>query len=348
MIDFISDEEREIVDYYLNQKKSIREICAIYKCGRTKINNALEKYAAQNEENATQIKLQKASFKSHRKIDSIDEANKIPLSEEEIENAYRRITENGETLRDVSSDMKRNRETLKRAIIEFLGDDKEAIVEFKAILKDNQNPDHARRALQYCETEDDKKQIIFSRLNYRRALLGKNQYPLSMLERKYQRLVDYFEKRNLRILEPEGQISKEDLLKMMYDSPTLLSMSLSDKINPIIKKLDYNYLGTFDTSRVLKANPAILGTSIQRTRLQIKILKETETLKYALEKPRIFRTSPEFLYSLIKFWEYREKQGKPFITKNRLSYTYGLSPQDLQGQFNIREEYGDDEYFDGR
>ena len=45
MIDFISDEEREIVDYYLNQKKSIREICAIYKCGRTKINNALEKYA---------------------------------------------------------------------------------------------------------------------------------------------------------------------------------------------------------------------------------------------------------------------------------------------------------------
>lgn len=348
MIDYISDEERQIVDYYLNQNKSIREICLIFHCGRTKINNVLEKFANISPENAKKIRLQKASFKSHRKIDSVDEINMKPLSEEEIETAYRRITENGETLRDVCSDMRRNRENLKRAIIDYLGDDKVAIVEFKAILKENQNSNNQIRAFQYCKTEEEKKEIIFSRLNYRRELLGKNPYPLNMLERKYQRLIDYFEKRNLRISEPENQISKEDLLKMMFDSPTLLSMSLSDKINPMVKKLDYNYLGVENASKVLKANPAILGTSIQRTRLQVKILKETETLKYALEKPRIFRTSPEFLYSLIKFWEHREKQGKPFITKNRLSHTYNLSPHDLQMQFDIKNEYGDDEYFDGR
>lgn len=82
--------------------------------------------------------------------------------------------------------------------------------------------------------------------------------------------------------------------------------------------------------------------------MQVKILKDFGTLDYALEKPRIFRTSPELMYSLIKSWDENGRLGKPFITKNRLYEQYGKTAQELEAKFNIRQEYGSDEYFDGR
>lgn len=169
-----------------------------------------------------------------------------------------------------------------------------------------------------------------------------------MLERKYDRLINYFEKRNTRIKEPFARISKDEVLRMMFDFPTMLAMSLSDKIKPVVNALDYKHLGFADSSRVLKHNPAILGDSIKRTSLQIKLLKDTDTLQFALRKPRTFRTSPELMYALIKIWENNDKVGVPFITTKRMHSQYGIESDKICELHDIKTEYGDDEYFDGR
>lgn len=48
----LTQKELDIINLYLNKEKSIREIARICECGRTRINNILEKYAQISDENS--------------------------------------------------------------------------------------------------------------------------------------------------------------------------------------------------------------------------------------------------------------------------------------------------------
>lgn len=142
MSEELSQEELQIVDEYLSQKKSIREISLLHEgFGRTKISNVLDKYANSGEERAIEIALRKTSQKNHKEVKSLDEISDEELTEEQIELAYKEIIEGGRTLTKVSEEFGKNRETIKKAIIDFLSDDKLAIKEFQKRLKDNQKFD---------------------------------------------------------------------------------------------------------------------------------------------------------------------------------------------------------------
>lgn len=348
MSELFSPEELQIIKEYIIKKMSIREIAALHEgFGRTRVSNIIDKYANSGEERAIEIALRKVSQKNHKEVSSIEEITDEELTEEQIEMAYREIIEGRKTLTSVAGALKKNRETIKKAIIDYLGDDKIAIKEFGKVLKDNQNYATETKFFDNL-SEEDKIKCIFERLNLRRKLAGRPVYTYDFLERKYDRLINYFEKRNLKIDNPTAKLSKADVLRMMFDYPTMLSMSLTDKIKPVINSLDYKHLGFFDTSKVLRQNASILGTSLERINLQMRVLKDTETLQFALKKPRTFRTSPELMYALIKLWEQRDKQGVPFITTKKLYEQYMLVPEKACELNNIRDQYGDDEYFDGR
>lgn len=348
MSEAFSEKELQIIHEYVNNGKSIRELSILYEgFGRTRISNIIDRYANSGEEKAIEVALRKASLKTHRQIDSLEEIKDEELTEEQIQLAYREIIEGKKTLTKVASELGKNRETIKSGIIDYLGDDKIAIKEFKKTLKDNQTIGKERSFFEEL-TEDEKKIYIFERLNNRRMLSGRSTYPYEMLDRKYNRLISYFEKRNGRVEDAGAKITKDEILRMMFDFPTMLAMSLSDKIKPVVNALDHKYLGFSDSSRVLKHNPAILGDSLKRTALQIKLLQDTDTLKFALQKPRTFRTSPEFMYALIKVWENHYKPGNPFITTKKMYLQYGLRPDKACQLHDIKTEYGDDEYFDGR
>lgn len=348
MSESFSEEELQIVDEYIRGHKSMREIALLHEgFGRTKISNILDKYANSGEERAIEIALRKASQKNHKEVTSLEDASSEELTEEQVELAYREIIEGGRTLTKVSEKLGKNRETVKRMIVDFLGDDKLAIKEFQKRLKDNQKIEKETDLFEEL-SEEEKKKSIFERLNLRRKLAGKTVYPERMLERKFDRLISYFEKRNTRVDAPKSQISKQDLLRMMYDYPTLLSMSLTDKIKPAVNALDHKHLGYFDSSRVLKQNPSIIGTSLSRISLQMRILKDSDALRFALNKPRTFRTSPELMYALVKLWNYNEKSGNPFITTKKMQSQYGIEAEQACKLYDIKDEYGDDEYFDGR
>ena len=347
MIRDFSEEDLEIIRQYLDENLSVRELVKMHKdYGRTRIANILDAYASLSEENATKIKLKRLGHKQHKEFEKIEEINQEELTYEQIENAYQSIMQKKETLTSISKKLNKNRDTVKKNIIDYLKDTS-VIIEFKQVLKDNQN-----KAVVYDEFESlnpkEQKVVIFNKLNYRRKKRGRNEYSLKMLERKYERLYLYFQKRNSKIDKQEDIISEEDLLKMLYDYPTLLSMSLSNKIKPIVKQLDYKHLDFSRTSKILKENPAILGTSLERTNVQIRILKDTDTLDYAIERPRIFRTSPRLMYSLIKLWNDKKATTTPFITNKKLYEIYSKTPHDLEKIYDVKKNYGEEEYFDRR
>lgn len=140
MSESFSQEELQIIDEYVKQGKSIREIALSHKeFGRTKISNIIEKYANSGEERAIEIALRKVSLKHHKEVTSLDEINTEELTEEQIELAYKQIIETRKTLTKVAHDLGRNRETIRRAIIDYLGGDEVGVKEFRRALKDNQN-----------------------------------------------------------------------------------------------------------------------------------------------------------------------------------------------------------------
>ena len=344
----LDDLHKIVLKMFLTDKKSIREISDILGLGRTKISNMLELCAASDEEIEKQIDLRKLNLRTHKNAEDASEIDLTPLDETVIVKAYTEIIEGGKTLTDVAKEVGKQRDTVKKAIIDYLSGDKDAIREFNQVLKDNQA--HAKEGKYFSKASDkEKKKMIFDRLNLRRSLAGKNTYPDETLEIRFRRLEEYFEKRNTRMENPEDRITKEQFYHMAYDCPTILALSLSDKIRPIVGKLDEKYLGEANTSKVLRENPGIVGTTLTRIRLQIRILKDSETLNKALEKPRIFRTSPELLYAQIKHWkEVRPSVSTPFMCRHRLEEIYRKTPEEIQAIHDIRDEYGDDEYFDGR
>lgn len=343
----LTDIEYNIVEDYLENQISIRSISEKYsEYGRTKIKNIIDKFASINEENANRVALALQSQKQHKEVTVIEEQEE--LSEEQIEYAYKSITIQRKTLTAVASELKKNRETVKNAIFEYLGEDKVSVSEFKKILKENQNS--SNKVVLWNELSDEEKEkLIIKRLNDRREISNKNPYSEETLHKKSNRLIKFFEKRNAKLSEDEktATISKEQLFKMMYDYPTMLSMSLSNKIKPILHALDNNKdLGKANTSAILRENPAVLGASLERTKLQVKILKDSETMQFALRKPRIFRTSPELMYAQIKLWQAEKKYSNPFLSTKKMFDLYGKTVEDIQKAYPVEEKYGDDEYFD--
>ncbi len=345
------DDEMEIIEMFLEQNKSIREI-ALQKptFGRTKINNLLNRYGNISEENSNRVMIARYNQKNHTKVTSVKEVDTKPLEEEQIEEAYRKIVLEGITLTEISSILGRNKDAVKKAIIDFL-EDKSDIEEFKKTLKENQEKaSKGERKRFLALSEDERKDEIFEKLNNRRVARGRPQYSKELLERKYDRLLYYlYEKRNSKIAHQEGEeLSIEDIQCMMYEFPTLLSMSLSNKIKPIIDVLDNEILDYRRTNKILRDNPSILGTAISRIRLQINILESTGNLSYAIKRPRIFRTSPELMYALVKQSESQNRNDNPFITRQRIPGRYGVTAEELMKMHDVKQEYGDDEYFDGR
>ena len=136
---------------------------------------------------------------------------------------------------------------------------------------------------------------------------------------------------------------------MLYDTPGLLAYSLSDKIDPAMRNLDKNnYIGPMIATQIIVEDASILGSSISRTNLQIKILADNNLLGVFLRKPRYFRTSPELIYSLIEFSKDKNVKYDEdiFLTENRLKQRYGVTPEELKQKYRAEEKYGQDEYFD--
>lgn len=288
--------EKEIIDLFLNQEKSIRELSQIYKgYGRTKINNILVRYANLSSSNAKRVETRKKLSKFHRK--------------------------------DMENEKSSDKQTKKKIGIT------------NSLLKDKYN----------SLNDEEKEEYIFEKLNARRRKFGKNEYSIEMLQRKLNSLKEFFKLRNNKIEKNEDQISKKDLYQMLYDYPTLLSISLNNKIKLIVNKLDNKLLNYSQTSKIIRENPGILSSSILRTELQIKILKDSNTLDFAINKPRSFRTSPELMYALIKKWNLEgDKTYGPFISSLRLYQESGKTSDDLKKKFDVKKVYGNDKYFSGR
>lgn len=292
---FTSD-ELNIIDLFLNKGKSIREISEMYEnYGRTRINNILNKYSDISDENKTQIELRKKSSKYHKEVKKESELNAEDFTDEKIKKMYYEIMKREKNLTMLAKETGKNRDTIRKAIIDYLNEDDKKIEQFKELLKENQNLAPSQHFYNFNDIpfdelpENVKKKKIFEKARGIRRITGKRAYSDEFLEKRYNRLMNFFIKRNIRIEKDEDKISKEKLQKMMFDCPNLLTLSLINKVKPVTDMLDFE-VGFSGTSYVLKENPIILANSLARTSLQMRILRDTNTIKYALEKLRNFRT----------------------------------------------------------
>lgn len=349
----LTADEKKIVELFLIEKYSIRRICSIMKgYGRTKVKNILQKYASTSEEAAMQIQLRMRNSKNHKEDESLDDTNMENLSEEQAKEAYKSIVYDGETLTSVAERYGKNRETVKKAVLDYL-DDEEDEKNFIETLQKNRHKSGNEKKSFLSLSEDKKKEEIFEKLHYITKKQGREDYNIVFLDNNFKRIFEYFYKeRNEKIQDESSKLSKDDIYLMMYEFPKIVTMSLSNKIKPVVNALDYEHLDYEKTSTVLKENPSVVGTALTRLKLQMRILKDTDTLKYVLKKPRILRTSPELMYALIKRNESenpeKSKDINPFMSRAKLLERCYVTPEQIKEIYNIKSEYSDDEYFDGR
>lgn len=350
---FLTEDELKIVDLFLIQGKSIREISeTLQNYGRTKINNILKKYASISEENANKIELRKLGSKYHKEINSKDEINLDELTEKQIQKAYKEIVTSKKSLTQVATELGKQRDTLKRAIIKYLEKDRVRLQAFKEAIQENINLTPVQYKKKFSRinfdelTEEEKKEEIFRKLNLQRKVRGQRACSNEFLETRYDSLINFFKERNIKIKHTENQISKNQLLKMMFDFPSILNISLFNKIESVIDMLDNKYLDVSKTSYILQRCPEMLSASLVRTALQIRILKDANTIDYFLENPKSLRVSPELMYAMIKIWNDNGRVGTPFISIKRLNELCGKTQKEICEEYNVRDKYGDDEYFD--
>ena len=342
-------EELKIISEF-EAGSSIRKISEEHKgFGRTKIKNILREYVKIFPEKSESIERLLLSNKTHKKVEDVDEIkDREDLSEDEIKAIYNKIR-NGETLTSIAQCYGRTRDYIKRRVIEYL-DDENDIQEFLDILKENQNKNGRNVYVEFLESSDGSKlTTVFNRLNVRKSKTNKKLYSFLFLTKKYARLRLYLlGERNALIENEEDRLTEIDFWKMLYDSPTLLSSSFSDKIRPALESLDNNpNVGIVNATKIIREDASILFSSISRTRLQLKILKDNNLLQAFFSKPRNFRTSPELIYALIKFGKTRDISNI-FLSKKQLFERFGVETKDLIANFDVKKVYGDDEYFDKR
>ncbi len=255
----------------------------------------------------------------------------------------------GKSLRSLSKKYGVNRETLRRAILDYLDDENDE-KEFLEALEQNRNRSSGTSKKSFLQLSDEeKKKEIFEKVNQINLSQGRKEYSEDFLKKGFDRIFNYFyTERNENIKDEKAKLSKDDIYEMMYDFPKMIVMSLENKVKPMVETLEQQ-LDPTSASIILRENPAMLGTALSRLKLQMKILKASGTLKHVLKKPRILRTSPELMYALIKRNEMENSgnssQTNPFMSRVKLLERYQTTPEQIMKKYDIKTKYGNDEYF---
>ena len=340
------EEEIEIIEEYIGGK-SIRQITQNHpNYGRTKTRNLISKFQKKlSKEDAKKIEEKIKKDKYHKKED--EEFELVNLSEEQIKEAYEEI-KSGKTLTEIAKTYGKTRDYIKNKILESIKDEEE-YENFLEILKENQHP--SKEDMLYNLTEEEIKRIVFDKLNKHRSLQGRNEYSYETLNKKYEALKEYLLKTRNKKIDEDDKITENEFFYMIYNTPTLLSSSLKNRIIPALENLDnHKKIGTRNANRIIRQDSSILNSSISRTNLQIRILTDNGLLESCFVKPQNFRTSPELMYAMIQahknISQNKTNVRNVFVEKNKLEQQYGDNADKLVKKYPVKNEYSDDKYFD--
>lgn len=341
------DEKLIIVNDFLSGK-SIRKISEESKTlGRTAINNILEEYASSSNENAQKIKQRKLMNKTHKNLEKISKYTDADLKENDIQDLYQKIITHKLTLTEASEKTNKSRDYIKSKIIKNIS--QEEIEKFEKVLKDNQAKSREEELEEFMKLNlDERKRVILNRLEKRVTISGRTMFKPEVLELKFERLKKYLlVKRNLKVDKESEKFTEDQFYTMLFETPSLLNLSLGNKIRPALENLDNNQeIGFQKANDIISKDASILGSSIMRTNLQIKILVDYGYLDTFLQKPRNFRNSPEVLYALIKLHNENAKTSEVFLSRSQLKNKYQITSEIIKEKYDIKSEYGNDEYFD--
>lgn len=201
------------------------------------------------------------------------------LSNEELLEAKNRIM-NGDSITSISKEIKIDRKTLKKHILEVLDSDKKE--EFENKLKSNCRKNRVSvRKQKRLNGEEQYKQaieelvnkginktdieIIYSNISKNpHVKMSKDTFVLKLLD-----LLEFCKERNQGITEgSRGYITKEDLIKMIIKDNKIMTSDINKKIKPVCKIIDsQENITQEDTNEIIKSTPHIFRNSVKKIKM---------------------------------------------------------------------------------
>ena len=118
----LDETQYKVLEMFLIEKKSVRSITQILGLGRTKVSYILDDCAGLDESVQSEISLRKLNLRTHKNVSDASQIDLTPLTEDQVKGAYVEITEGGSTLTEVADVLGKQRDTVKKAIIDFDGE----------------------------------------------------------------------------------------------------------------------------------------------------------------------------------------------------------------------------------
>lgn len=226
------------------------------------------------------------------------------LSNEELLEAKNRIM-NGDSITSISKEIKIDRKTLKKHILEVLDSDKKE--EFENKLKSNCRKNRVSvRKQKRLNGEEQYKQaieelvnkginktdieIIYSNMSKNpHVKMSKDTFVLKLLD-----LLEFCKERNQGITEgSRGYITKEDLIKMIIKDNKIMTSDINKKIKPVCKIIDsQENITQEDTNEIIKNTPHIFRNSVKKIKI-FSIISENFLVRDGIRYVDLFRYTLE-------------------------------------------------------
>lgn len=240
------------------------------------------------------------------------------LSNEELLEARNRIM-NGDSISSVAKEIKIDRKTLKKYILEVLNSKEKEEFENKLKLNCRKNRVSIRNQKKIIGEERYKQaveelvnkginktdiEIIYSNMSKNpHVKMSKDTFVLKLLD-----LLEFCKERNQGLAEgSRGYITKEDLIKMIIKDNKLMTSDINKKIKPVCEIIDLQEgITKEDTNEIIKSTPHIFRNSVKKIKM-FSIISENflvregisyiDLFKYTLEiNPYILNINLEKLF----------------------------------------------------
>lgn len=221
----------------------------------------------------------------------------------------------------------------------------------------NDNIEEKGKSPAYKKDEgiEKRKEDIFDRILKTKSKQGRSKWTKEGLERKYNKFKNYMIKnRNEGLTELDRKaygIEEEQVLVMLEDYPKILTNSINNKMDAILKVLDNSEgMSKELTNSVVMSYSNILCSALDRVQMNIKILEDNNLVRKLIkEKSKDFILSPESMYALIEYAkaekvDFQEPLSRIFLTSEKLKIE-NTSLGKLQRRYSLQDSiYKDNPY----
>lgn len=296
------------------------------------------------------------------------QSRQIKFEDNIIQNYLPKVLQGEMTLEMMEKELKTSGKTICKIVKKYYLDleDKEGFENFQKAVRNNigANPKIKRRAKELRESITEYKVVTRKEFIFLSPEEQENQLIMKIRQEKLkeelsdtskaktaviselaaqkqiERIKDYFRKKNDY---DKGLIyfSEQDIRNLIFAYPTIISRTEENLDEKIGLLTSYEELSKDVVYGMIKSFPAILGYSVDRTKMQLDLLESENLLDSVVSRPARFMRSPALMYALIQYAKERHKtadlsditRSNIFQTNSGLERLYGTTYDEIKERY---------------